>query len=141
MYKGLKSGFASNSSHVADLDCAKEEFKSFYQLNYANRTRLSPLLSSQSISKSAISLRSGGSRGSPEKVNFTTHYKKDRVIVDRKIPIPENPSSGGLESAHGSLICTRLVCEFSQFLVSFFFMISAAADMSTIYLRPCAVTV
>ena len=44
MYKGLKSGFASNSSLVADLDCAKEEFKSFYQLNYANRTRLSPLL-------------------------------------------------------------------------------------------------
>jgi hypothetical protein len=130
MYKRLKSNFASDWSLVADLDCAKEKLKYFYRLNYANRTRPSPLQSSQSISESAISSRSGGSRGSPEKINFTTRYKKDRVVVDRKIPIPENPTSGGLKGAHRFLICTRPVCESSQFLVSFFFMISAAADIS-----------
>ncbi|KDR65524.1 hypothetical protein GALMADRAFT_148631 [Galerina marginata CBS 339.88] len=66
-------------SLVADLAGVKEKLNSFYQENYANYIHPSPLLSSQLAS--SVSSRSGGS---PEKVSFTTRYrKKDRVVVDK----------------------------------------------------------
>ena len=81
MYDGLRRDCASDGMLLTDLNNARDQLKTFYNKNYANRTRRPPVRASQS--NSSFSSASGSAPHSPEKVNLTSRYQReDRVIVN-----------------------------------------------------------
>jgi len=101
MYEGLRRDCASDPMLLTDLNNVQDQLKTFYNKNYANRTRQPPVQASQS--SSSFSSASGSAPHSPEKVNLTSRYQKeDRVIVNEldefyKVPQEDFDSCKPLE--------------------------------------------
>ena len=132
MYEGLRRDCALDGMLLTDLNNARDQLKTFYNKNYANRTRRPPVWASQL--NSSFSSASGSAPHSPEKVNLTSCYQReDRVIVNEldefyKLPREDfdswNPWNGGLGDAHNFLTSIALCATFSRFRVRLSWLIN-----------------
>jgi len=147
MYEGLRRDCASDPMLLTDLNNARDQLKTYYNKNYANRARRPSVRALQS--SSSFSSASGSAPHSPKKVNLTSRYQKeDRVIINEldefyKVPwedlIHVNPWNGGLGDSHNFLTSIALCATFSRFQVRLSWLINFELifDSLTMYHRFC----